>query len=310
MQRAAFSAAVPGLRLRSSWPLRCSCTSTSAGAACRTRSELARASASRGGVSLASKWVGTLPQPLRRPWFGHSEARLSSLRYAVPGIMACARRSSSDRARARADEPIDAAYGEPDLEALDDEMESPKAAQGAGPGDVQALAFASAFHAPVMWRECVESLVTEEVLEEGGVLVDCTLGGGGHTSALLAALFEARRPTLLVSIDQDFRALGPPAPAEEADPESEEANEEEGEGDDWGELDEEGRPAGARGGPIEHVPVRHRVELRGRHALHAWQSVHANFRDLHAVVRAAWEAEAEARGGEALPPAGPRCGGC
>src|SRR5690606_41933715 len=55
------------------------------------------------------------------------------------------------------------------------------------------LRYASAYHAPVLAREVVDGLVTDP----NGVYVDGTLGGGGHTAALLDAL------------GPDSRVLGP-----------------------------------------------------------------------------------------------------
>ncbi|MEM0961795.1 MAG: 16S rRNA (cytosine(1402)-N(4))-methyltransferase RsmH [Bacteroidota bacterium] len=72
-------------------------------------------------------------------------------------------------------------------------------AQGAvGPGDP--LAYATPYHAPVLARETVARLVTDPA----GVYVDATLGGGGHSAALLDALGE---DALVVGIDQDPEAL-------------------------------------------------------------------------------------------------------
>ncbi len=54
-------------------------------------------------------------------------------------------------------------------------------------------------HQPVLLRETVTELVTAK----DGVYVDCTLGGGGHTEALLAACPAAT----VIGIDQDREAL-------------------------------------------------------------------------------------------------------
>ena len=62
------------------------------------------------------------------------------------------------------------------------------------------LRYASLYHAPVLAREVVEGLVTDPA----GVYVDGTLGGGGHTAALLQVLAPE---ALVVGIDQDAEAL-------------------------------------------------------------------------------------------------------
>ncbi|CAM9832749.1 unnamed protein product, partial [Choristocarpus tenellus] len=62
------------------------------------------------------------------------------------------------------------------------------------------LPFASTYHVPVVCREVVEWLVTDT----NGVYVDGTLGGGGHSAALLAALGPGGR---VVGLDRDPQAL-------------------------------------------------------------------------------------------------------
>lgn len=62
------------------------------------------------------------------------------------------------------------------------------------------LRFASGYHAPVLWKTVVENLVTDP----DGTYVDGTLGGGGHSAALLSALGRQGR---VVGIDQDADAL-------------------------------------------------------------------------------------------------------
>jgi 16S rRNA (cytosine1402-N4)-methyltransferase len=52
------------------------------------------------------------------------------------------------------------------------------------------------YHAPVMLAECLEAMR----LSAGGVFVDATFGGGGHSAAILAALPEGAQ---LYSFDQD-----------------------------------------------------------------------------------------------------------
>lgn len=63
-----------------------------------------------------------------------------------------------------------------------------------------ALPYASAFHAPVLCHAVLEALVTDR----DGLYVDATVGGGGHSAALLDALAPAGR---VIGIDQDADAL-------------------------------------------------------------------------------------------------------
>lgn len=63
-----------------------------------------------------------------------------------------------------------------------------------------ALRYATAFHAPVLCKAVTQQLVTKI----GGVYVDATLGGGGHSAALLDALSSRGR---VIGIDQDVEAL-------------------------------------------------------------------------------------------------------
>ena len=62
-------------------------------------------------------------------------------------------------------------------------------------------AYATGYHAPVLAPEAVAGLVTDPA----GLYVDGTLGGGGHSAALLDALAPG---ALVVGIDQDAEALG------------------------------------------------------------------------------------------------------
>ena len=62
------------------------------------------------------------------------------------------------------------------------------------------LKHASGYHAPVLWNDVIQYLVTDPV----GTYVDGTLGGGGHTEALLQALKPTGR---VVAIDRDDDAL-------------------------------------------------------------------------------------------------------
>lgn len=55
-------------------------------------------------------------------------------------------------------------------------------------------------HVPVLLNETIDSLS----IKEDGVYVDCTLGGGGHSSEILKRLSERGR---LIGIDQDRTAL-------------------------------------------------------------------------------------------------------
>jgi 16S rRNA (cytosine1402-N4)-methyltransferase len=61
---------------------------------------------------------------------------------------------------------------------------------------------ARAAHIPVMLTECVEALDGADSVE-GAVLVDCTLGLGGHSEALLTRYPKAR----LLGLDRDPQAL-------------------------------------------------------------------------------------------------------
>ena len=63
-----------------------------------------------------------------------------------------------------------------------------------------AAPYATGYHAPVLYKEVVEGLITDE----SGVYVDGTLGGGGHAAALLDALGP---DALVVGIDQDPEAI-------------------------------------------------------------------------------------------------------
>lgn len=60
--------------------------------------------------------------------------------------------------------------------------------------------YATGYHAPVLYTEVAEGLVTNP----SGVYIDGTLGGGGHTAALLDALGP---DGIVVGIDQDPEAL-------------------------------------------------------------------------------------------------------
>jgi 16S rRNA (cytosine1402-N4)-methyltransferase len=57
-------------------------------------------------------------------------------------------------------------------------------------------------HVPVMLKRCLD-LLAPALAEPGAVVVDCTLGLGGHSEALLSAFPAAR----LVALDRDTEAL-------------------------------------------------------------------------------------------------------
>ena len=54
-------------------------------------------------------------------------------------------------------------------------------------------------HKPVLFDECIEGLK----IKEDGIYVDCTLGGGGHTSAIAARCPKGK----VIAIDQDIEAI-------------------------------------------------------------------------------------------------------
>lgn len=77
----------------------------------------------------------------------------------------------------------------------------------------QSQTFASEYHAPVMYRECISSMLECERgrlrSEKGGnderlIFVDGTLGGGGHSTALLQSM---QPQDILVGCDRDPTAL-------------------------------------------------------------------------------------------------------
>jgi len=61
--------------------------------------------------------------------------------------------------------------------------------------------YGSDYHVPVLLRETIEGLS----IISGGVYVDCTFGGGGHSRAILEKLDERGR---LIAFDQDENAAG------------------------------------------------------------------------------------------------------
>ena len=56
------------------------------------------------------------------------------------------------------------------------------------------------FHIPVLTKEILNYLN----LKKGGVYIDCTLGGGGHSKAILEKIYPQG---LLIGIDQDIEAI-------------------------------------------------------------------------------------------------------
>ena len=60
--------------------------------------------------------------------------------------------------------------------------------------------YATAFHAPVLCNAVIDGLMTDRA----GLYVDATLGGGGHSAALLDALWPNAH---VIGIDQDAEAL-------------------------------------------------------------------------------------------------------
>src|SRR3954463_1592878 len=57
----------------------------------------------------------------------------------------------------------------------------------------------SSYHIPVLLKEVLENLD----IQPNGIYVDCTFGGGGHSTAILERLGEGGR---LVAFDQDADA--------------------------------------------------------------------------------------------------------
>lgn len=72
--------------------------------------------------------------------------------------------------------------------------------QDAGSADPDPLRYGTDYHVPVLCKAVVEGLVTNRQ----GIYVDATLGGGGHSAALLDALDPSGQ---VVGIDQDAEAL-------------------------------------------------------------------------------------------------------
>src|SRR5437870_1252029 len=55
------------------------------------------------------------------------------------------------------------------------------------------------YHIPVLLEETIETLQ----IKPGGIYVDCTFGGGGHSKAILEKLNDAGK---LIAFDQDEEA--------------------------------------------------------------------------------------------------------
>ena len=64
---------------------------------------------------------------------------------------------------------------------------------------LRALPGASDYHVPVLGNECIEWLARDE-----GVFVDCTLGGGGHSSLLLEKVGASAK---VIGLDRDKDAI-------------------------------------------------------------------------------------------------------
>jgi hypothetical protein len=64
-----------------------------------------------------------------------------------------------------------------------------------------ARSYGTQYHTPVLCKEVCDHLLWNR----DGVYVDCTLGGGGHTAALLDRLKGSKGR--LISIDQDPQAI-------------------------------------------------------------------------------------------------------
>ena len=58
----------------------------------------------------------------------------------------------------------------------------------------------NSFHIPVLTQEILNYLN----LKKGGVYIDCTLGGGGHSEAILENIYPHG---FLIGIDQDIEAI-------------------------------------------------------------------------------------------------------
>lgn len=61
----------------------------------------------------------------------------------------------------------------------------------------------TSYHTPVLLNETIDYLN----LKAGGNYIDCTLGGGGHTEALLRKLQNPKSKTQIICFDQDADAI-------------------------------------------------------------------------------------------------------
>ncbi len=66
--------------------------------------------------------------------------------------------------------------------------------------EADGIRYATSYHAPVLWHTVVQDLITNRA----GTYVDCTLGGGGHTAAILDELEESGK---VIGLDRDEDAL-------------------------------------------------------------------------------------------------------
>jgi 16S rRNA (cytosine1402-N4)-methyltransferase len=68
---------------------------------------------------------------------------------------------------------------------------------------------ATAIHIPILVKPIVQELTRpfETPSEHRRFILDCTLGGGGHTSFLLQRLAELGQPYQLIALDQDIEAV-------------------------------------------------------------------------------------------------------
>ena len=67
---------------------------------------------------------------------------------------------------------------------------------------LHACAHGSSYHVPVLLQQTIDALLTDC----GGTYLDCTLGGGGHSSAILEAI--APSGGHLFSADRRAQGMG------------------------------------------------------------------------------------------------------
>jgi hypothetical protein len=136
----------------------------------------------RGARTASLLWLLALPGR-SRGWMAWDQAPLTFVRGRLrlqPDLCGPGRRGLGSGVRARR------AAGEDDV---------PPA-----PSSSSSQAHASEYHAPVMCAEVMQWLLRSP----DGVYLDCTLGGGGHSEAMLASLAPAGR---VVALDQDPDAI-------------------------------------------------------------------------------------------------------